>query len=508
MLNSDLNQSPFLPTFSSGNLSPLVELLPENGYQDRDQFKTYKQSWPTASFDLLTESQIEIDDCLFLASPFADESSEDSHRILRPSPDCSKYLLNLSVDPTDAMFGSDQIIDRIPMCLEWCSGIPPDVTPQIQPCLPPAQQSLMHANDFCPSQNIFSTENPFLKGAPNRKRRRLYVLAKWQHALDAHKEKIQLRFPEQPKPHYVQTGLVTFKKPSPKTIFHTTKQQTRNYLTHKLQLVWQNDTERFEHLSGYSNTIRGLLCSLSQTASLDRSLTTVRMFGDLVLTRMAEMWSDLYHPFAPLVRIVLIFTVFQNLTQASQPFAQALIDSYHEDILDYRWIANLCLNQCPTQHPLIDRMKKLTLKIDKIGTLLMLFARLWHYRMKPHGCICYKCWCLDWDDKLITYFQEIMAAHLRENPEMSSEQNEKPTIFQVMPLGVMWFLYYPLEVNHQCWCVACGQEENIISGKQFYNCSKCLAESPLVLHRYCSWNCMKKDWINHREFHELFLKRK
>ncbi len=505
MLNFELNQSPSLPIFSSRSLSPSLDLRAENAHLKIDQLEKDEGNWRLASFDLLTESQEEIENCIFLVSPFHDNSSQTSQQILRPSPDSTKYLQNLYTDSAEATFGSDQFIDRIPFCLEWCSGFPADFVPQMQASLP-TLQSPMHTTDFCRSQNIYSTEKFFLKPATNRKRKQTFTVAKWQKALDIHKEKIQLRFPEQPKPHYVQAELVCLKEPNPKPIFYKTKQPTRNNFACKLQLVWQESTNGFERLSGYSNSIRGLLQTLSQTAPSDRSLTTVRLFGDLTLTRVAEMWPDLYDQFAPLIRIVLTFSVFKNLTQSTRPFARALIASYQEDVLNYRWIANLCLNQHPSQHPLVDRMKKLTLKIDKLGTLLMLFARLWHYRTKPNGCIRYKCWCSDWNDKLITYFQQILATHLHKNAEILNELNEKPSIFRVMPLGVIWFLYYPLEVNHQCWCVACGQEENVIYGKRFYDCSKCLAESPLVLHRYCSRICMQKDWTNHKEFHELFFK--
>ncbi len=202
----------------------------------------------------------------------------------------------------------------------------------------------------------------------------------------------------------------------------------------------------------------------------------------------------------PFVRIVLLFTVLSDLKESTRLAAQALIDSYQTDILTYQWIANICLSH-PNEHPLVDKIKKLALTVDKLGSLLMLFARAWHRNTLPKGCIPYKCWCSDWANELITFLKQILASHLQQ-----SNKKLKTTIFKVLPLGVYWFVYYPFEGDHRCKCVTCGKEENTTSNEIFNDCLKCLQESPLVLHRYCSSKCSKEHWAEHKEYHNLFAK--
>ncbi len=123
----------------------------------------------------------------------------------------------------------------------------------------------------------------------------------------------------------------------------------------------------------YSSSIHGVLRMLLDAAPFDCSLTTVYLFGNLIIARVAEIWPDLYTQLVPFVCIVLLFSVLNDLKESTQLAAQALIDSYQQDILTYQWIADICLSH-PNEHPLINKMKKLALAADKLGSLLMLFA--------------------------------------------------------------------------------------------------------------------------------------
>ncbi len=320
---------------------------------------------------------------------------------------------------TKTNFGPDQFLDRIPLDLNWLT-LATSTKPQIQTqnfTLTKLEQSLPCANNICSTwmdrgetTNETSKTAKYLFVVPkNKNRKRLHNIFSFQRALAAHKKKIQIRFPDQPKPFYAETESVCLWEdpdldPMP-TVFTSAevKQQMRHNFMHQLQFLWDDSKKVYEHLPTYSRSIRGVLRTMLCTAPSDRSLATVRLSGNLVMMRIAEIWPDLYAQLVPFTRIVLLFSVFSDLKETARPAAEALIDSYQEDILTYHWIANICLSR-PSQHPLISKMKKLALAVDKLGSLLMLFARIWHRNVLPRNCIHYKCWCSDWANELIIFF--------------------------------------------------------------------------------------------------------